>query len=254
MKTTTTQTWIALMLGAAFILQSCGNIDIVKRRYRPGFHVEVSKKQQERKQVEGEFVAEEASVNKSENQPTETATDVSAAEQTQIVWPDAELTASADNAQTPATSSTSKKSQKATEILFAPFREMKQEKLNGELRRAVFNREEDEKHGWSVISFISTGLGAVGLGMVIAGLALLVSFIFAGGFIYWWIFAIVGVVFGIAGMVTGILGMRETGRGEKRGRGFAMAGMISGIVSLAMGLIGLIWGLIYTFIQRINDN
>ena len=40
------------VLFAGLMFSSCGNIDIVKRKYRPGFHVEVSKKRQKMKTSE----------------------------------------------------------------------------------------------------------------------------------------------------------------------------------------------------------
>lgn len=239
------------ILSAAFILQSCGNVDIVKRRYRPGFHVEMSKNRQDRKQTDETAATDRAQLSKADKLDQKPSAEPISAEKS--IWPDVEMTASVVSDQTSGAIIKADKLEKVSDFLFVPFTELKQEKLNSELRRAVFNNQEDEKHGWSVISFISTGLGAVGLGLVIAGLILLVSFIFAGGFFYWWIFALAGLVFGIAGMVTGILGMRQTGRGEKRGRGFALAGMISGIVSLALGLVGLLWGLLYSVIQRLGE-
>ncbi|MFM1876184.1 MAG: hypothetical protein RL266_1921 [Bacteroidota bacterium] len=249
MKFSTSHSFIAILL-AAFTFQSCGNIDIVKRRYRPGFHVELSTKQQDRRQINESDVAvgaEEKLVQEIEKTPeTASATVIS-------TDPIVEFTASTQPTDGVKVQPKKVGKQNVAEILFTPFTELKQEKLNGELRRAVFQSQEDEKHGWSVLGIVGMSLGVLGLGLVATGLAFLVSFIFSGGIGFWWIFCLVGLILGIAAMVTGILGMRETGRGEKRGRGFALAGMISGIVSLALGLIGLVWGLIYTFIQRLND-
>jgi len=159
--------------------------------------------------------------------------------------------------------STDQDTQKKTTVLEAwwsmnkfmrnPVAELKQQKLNSELKRAVFNGD-DEKHGWSVLSIISTSLGVVGLGLVITGIVFLASFVFGGGLFYWWIFALLGLLVGIAAMVTGIIAMRKTRSGEKRGRGFALAGMISGIVSLALGLVGLLWGMLYTIISNLGQD
>jgi len=44
------------VLFAGLMFSSCGNIDIIKRKYRPGFHVDISKKREKVK------VAEETSV------------------------------------------------------------------------------------------------------------------------------------------------------------------------------------------------
>lgn len=243
-----------LLVTAGFVLsilfQSCGNVDIVKRRYRPGFHVDISKKQkQQRNTASLENTEVEVAVVEVKHPQVE-----SRQESGEMEMPEA-FTASVGK-QEVATNVKQQRQLVATDLkeaMIHPFREVRQEKLNSELRRAVFKDVEDEKYGWSVVSIISIALGAVGLGLVIAGIVLLVSFLAFGGIAFWWIFALAGLILGIAGMVTGIIGLRQTRRGGKRGRGFALAGMISGIMSLALGLIGLFWGLILTIIQRSNE-
>jgi hypothetical protein len=46
------------VLSAGLMFSSCGNIDIVKRKYRPGFHVEVSKKQRKSQPVDESVAAD----------------------------------------------------------------------------------------------------------------------------------------------------------------------------------------------------
>ena len=52
------------VLFAGMMFSSCGNIDIVKRKYRPGFHVDVSKKRQKMKTAEGSAVADKRKAEK----------------------------------------------------------------------------------------------------------------------------------------------------------------------------------------------
>ena len=139
------------------------------------------------------------------------------------------------------------------QFLRNPVTELRKERLNGDFKRAVFTSEE-EKHGWSIISAVSLGLGAVGLALVVTGIALLVSFVTSAGFAFWWVFALIGILIGIAAMITGIIGLKQTGYGEKRGKGFALAGMIAGIVSMGAGLISLLWGLIYSIISGFGQD
>ncbi|MBI1287336.1 MAG: hypothetical protein GC178_07120 [Flavobacteriales bacterium] len=241
---------LVLIVLVGLLVSSCGNIDIVKRRYRPGFHVEVLNKKNHRTVTEvAEVKQQNLSVEPLETKPVE---QVNATKQNDEPAASDVLVASVE--EEPVVKTRKSDPSNVSEALLHPFKELKKEKLNGELRRAVFQGVEDEKFGWSVLGIVSTGLGVIGLSLVITGLAFLTSFIFSGGIAFWWIFALVGLFFGIAAMVTGIIGLRETGRGEKRGRGFALAGMISGIVSLALALIGLLWGAIYTFIQRVSEN
>ncbi|MCB9185198.1 MAG: hypothetical protein H6601_00465 [Flavobacteriales bacterium] len=244
MRTQSSRCFLPLLILSAILFQSCGNIDIVKRRYRPGFHVEMTKKK------DAKNVGETAFVNTMK--PNSDLSGVESAELHQQEFEEtspkmaySDLTTASIDKQKPSVTS-----KKLSELMIAPFREIKAEKLNGELRRAVFNKKEEEpKFGWSGISFASMGLGTVALALMITGIVFLALLIFGGSFAYWWIFTLVGFFLGIAGMVTGIIGLRETGAGEKRGRGFALAGMLGGIVSMAGGLITAFWGLIYFVIN-----
>jgi preprotein translocase subunit SecF len=235
------------LLIAAFALQSCANIDIVKRKHRPGFHVDVKGKKQRQQVANDDPQNAEIALEPVAVKPT-TPIESTAEES----MPSTQLAFISNNSdeQNPVP-----RESKFSQLLRTTYPSVKREKLNGELRRAVFNKkEEDEKYGWSTVSIISTGLGLFALGFFITGIVLLISFIFTAGFAFWWIFALLGLVFGIAAMVTGIIGMRQTGRGEKRGRGFAIAGMVAGIVSLAGALIAAFWGLIYSIINGSGDD
>ena len=232
------------LIVAGFLFQSCGNIDIVKRRYRPGFHVDVTKKKHDKGQSSSEVRLDEPKV------ATVSVKIPEAESNQQSIEPINEKN------QPVFTALSNKKSSKKTrtidevnDFMLTPFHEAKREKLNGELRRAVFNKDDEEKYGWSVTSFISTGLGILALGMLITGIVLFAAFILGSTFAFWWLFLAIGLLLGIGAMVTGILGMRQTGRGERKGRGFAITGLVAGIMSLAGGLIALFWGLIYSIIN-----
>lgn len=239
---------IPALIITAFSLQSCGNLDVVKRRYRPGFHVDVKtkaskvEKNKERAQMHTQII-EKLQPKQAELEPSLTQTDELA-----------DFTASTSAAASTFNSQKKLTAKKINDFMLTPVREIKREKLNSELKRAVFNKDEEEKYGWSVISFISTGLGVLGLGFLITGIVLLAGAIFGSGFAFWWLFLLIGLLIGVAAMVTGIIGLRQTGSGEKRGRGFALGGMIAGIVSLAGALIGLFWGLIYSIITGFSGD
>ena len=94
----------------------------------------------------------------------------------------------------------------------------------------------------------------MGLALLITGIILLAGAIFGSGFLFWWLFLVLGLLFGIGAMVTGILGLRQTGSGERKGRGFAIAGMMAGILSLAGALIALFWGLIFSIINGFSED
>lgn len=240
--------YLPLIILSALVFQSCGNIDIVKRRYRPGFHVDISKKKDQRSKAECTVSESEVALEKLDAKEAELPTEELQVENIKTEHEQIEtLEASTETKPSFRTKLTFEN------VVIAPFREARKTKLDDSLRRAVFNKPEDEKYGWSTIAIVSTGLGVLGLGLVITAMIFLVSFIFSGGIAFWWIFGLAGLLVGIAGMVTGIVGMRQTGAGEKRGRGFALAGMISGIISLALGLIGLFWGMIYWLINNLGE-
>ena len=232
---------------AGFTLQSCGNIDIVKRRYRPGFHVDVSKKKHKPKDVAVAEVTESQKLIQAEPISPVLANQESAHKP--LVEPSESAVASSKNE--PLVKGKSAK--KISDFMMTPFLNIKRQKLNGQLKRAVFNQEED-KYGWSVVSFVSTGLGVVSLALLITGIVLLAGAILGSGFLFWWLFLVLGLLFGIGAMVTGILGLRQTGSGERKGRGFAIAGMVAGILSLAGALIALFWGLIFSIINGFSED
>lgn len=232
------------VLSVGMMFTSCGNIDIVKRRYRPGFHVDVSKKREKTNKVQETFRSENTTTKRVAFKQVEAEVITSRYENRQETF-----TGTASASIEPQLKTRKGAAKKFNDFMLAPFREIKRQNLNGELKRAVFNKEAEEKYGWSGISFASTGIGVVALGLLIAGIVLLAAFLLGSAFAYWWVFLASGILLGIGALVTGILGMRKTGSGERRGRGFAIAGLVAGIVSLAGGLIALFWGLIFSAIN-----
>jgi uncharacterized membrane protein len=235
------------------MMSSCGDVGITKRRHLPGYHFDfVKNKKTVNAKEEQVTVADKQRVKCLNSKSAKLPNLETSNEQLQT---SSVPSFSASKEFDPSVTKSKKQNNwwELNSFLRNPVKEIRKEKLNGELKRAVFNSE-DEKRGWSILSLISIGLGVVGLAMIITGLALLVSFIFASGIAFWWIFGLIGLLFGIAAMITGIIGMRQTKGGKRRGRGFAIAGMISGIVSLALGLVGLLWGLLYTVFNNIQNN
>ena len=234
------------MMLVGVLLNSCTSIDITKRRYRPGFHVDVTKRNKNNGKPVGEAQVAENRV--APIRSNEVLVETTADQSWKPEQHNEEVFASASVDTKTALHSNTKPS-KISEFILAPFREVKRQELNSEFRRAVFNKEKEEKYGWSAVSFVSTGIGIAALALLITGIVLFAGFMLGSAFAYWWVFLLTGLLLGVGAMVTGIIGMRQTGSGERRGRGFALAGMITGIVSLAGALIALFWGLIYSVIN-----
>jgi len=236
-------------VSSGLFISGCSNLEITKRRYMPGYHIELGNKKQEARPA-----AETAAAPKA-TEETMTAMETPAA---QITIPtsyspaappmEGELTASTSKGIAPSTKPGKPARSLAAltdELVLKPFRELKQEKADSELRRAVFPEEGDEKYGWSVVGIIALGLSMIALVALLIGLATLVS-----GGAFWFIPLILGFVFGLTGMILGIIGVRQTKNGGKRGRGFALAGMILGILTFALSLVALVIGAILTFIDN----
>jgi hypothetical protein len=234
--------FVAILIG--LLSSGCGNMDITKRRYMPGYHVELGGKHQPLKpKTEG---ASEATIRSNDNALMETATnlasipssnDVSAPEM------DGNLTAASTKGIAPIAmpKKASKFERLTTEVVLEPMRQLKHDKLSSALRRSVFAEEGDEKYGWSVVGIIAMALSVIAFIALLLGIITLIT-----GGTFWVVPLILGFIFGLVGMILGIVGVRQTKAGGKKGRAFAIIGMILGIVSFVVSLIALVVGLIIT--------
>lgn len=245
--------YLTLSLLVVFI-SSCANIEITKRRYRPGYHIDVVKKNNRDVKVEETAVVNEAPMAESDLADALPAK-ISARKADRIAKREARRAKA--ELQMPEDQPFVAKSKGVSEILdVKPFDDIdkktrdnaftfQKNRVQNKLRRAV--KPQEEKYGWSVVSFIAMGLGIAAFAMFLFTLATLVGILSSGGVLTpVWIFGLVTLLLGIGGMITGIIGLRDTR--DKRGRGFALAGMISGIVGLVFGLIFFLWGLIFDVI------
>jgi len=233
---------LSIILLSAIIISglftSCGSIEVTKRRYMPGYHVELNKNKQQplpdRERAQAEV------------QPATSAQDMDAmAIRTSTV----ESPASTEEMPRPvavaAVSEVIPAKRQAPLQQVLPSVDHETLKVGSALRRAVFAEEGDEKYGWSVIAFIAFGLGVIAFVLMFVGLVSMIAF---GPL--WFIPAIVGLFFGIGALITGAIGLKKTKRGGKRGRGFALAGMIAGILGLVISLVVLAVGAFRTFLDN----
>lgn len=238
-----------LFVSVALLLGGCANIEITKRRHLPGYHVELGSKKQLRKS-ETETAIQTCS-GEDELQVMPTQMQVAELPTSSITeeLPQETAYASAKTVNSPTRKTLI---QKADALLVEPFRELKQEKIGGELRRSVFNDEEgDQKYRWSGVAIVSFILGAAALAMMLIALFSIV-FTFITISTYWFIPAVIGFALGLAALITGAIGMRKTGRSGKRGRGFAIAGLISGIIGMIASLIIAVLGILINYIEAFD--
>jgi len=239
-------TSLSFLMLVGVLFSSCGNIEIVKRKYRPGFHVDITKKKQKptanKEKVKNEkrnqilnteekatthYSPKAKNLNLNRPKPVVDKTTLASLN----TAPDVKKIKRKENVRNT-----------MNNLLAAPFRELKREKMGREMRRAIFNAPDDEK-SLSIPGILSTIFAALSL---ISLIAVTVSLVLssAAGFLFvaWWLLALFGTLFGAAAMILGIIGIKQTKNGEKRGKGFAIAGMIGGIVFMAISMLILFWG------------
>ena len=245
---------------ATIFLASCSNIQITKRTYRKGFHVDLVKKNDKRHQnditeakVESPkkqnaakhdgFTGEPTPI--AENKQSLKSKDKGEKDPVEIVKAEPVATAS----EVPSDGILDVKPYEISTSDFAKKNfEAQKDRVYGKLKKA-FKPMEEEKSGWSIFGFVGFGLGVIAFIMAILTLFTLVTaLVNATSLMFVWVYGIIGLVLGIAGMIMGILGINDTKNNGKKGKGFALAGMISGIVGMAFGLIFFIWGYILDII------
>jgi len=233
---------LSIILLSAIIISglftSCGSIEVTKRRHMPGYHVELNKNKQQpmpdRERAQAE-VQPATSAQDMDAMAIRTSTVESPASTEEMPRP---VAVAAVSEVIPA-----KRQAPLQQVLPSVYHETL--KVGSALRRAVFAEEGDEKYGWSVIAFIAFGLGVIAFVLMFVGLVSMIAF---GPL--WFIPAIVGLFFGIGALITGAIGLKKTKRGGKRGRGFALAGMIAGILGLVISLVVLAVGAFRTFLDN----
>lgn len=228
---------ILIAVLSVVVMSSCGSLEVTKRRHMPGYHVELNTKKQQplpvRDHAAAPSVEMELADTPSEMKVRTASVDVPAGI---VEAPDVTVTASVSNMSEPGISTPVER--------IVPSMDGEKVQLAMELRKAVSVTEGDEKYGWSIIAFIAFGLGVIAFVMMFVALVWMIAF---GPL--WFVPAIVGIMFGIGAIITGAIGLKQTKRGGKKGRGFALAGMIAGILGVAISLISLLVGAIRTIVN-----
>ncbi len=231
---------IGIAVVISFLLASCGSVEITKRRHLPGYHVDLGHKHQQPRAATVAASAER-SADMAAMEPTgHTAVLPQAAAEPVLTA----LPYEASAAHLSGTAAPSRVEALTRTHIVEPLADLRGEKIGRELRRSVFAEEGDEKHGWSVSAIMSFGFGVLAFILMFVAI---VSMIGLGTL--WFLPAILGFMFGLAALVTGAIGLRQTRAGGRKGRGFAIAGLISGIIGMVISLVSLLIG----FVRSINN-
>jgi len=219
------------VLFAGLMFSSCGNIDIIKRKYRPGFHVDISKKREKVK------VAEETSV--ADSRKTEEMKTVEPIEAKELEST-AELLLIADASEAQPQSVKSEKKEAMKEVVHSKeFKAMTFDQRMKSISREVFKPTRAPVAGsdWMKWVAFGTGIGSLAFGAMALIFAIL-TVVFFSSFV--WGAAILALLLGGAAITFAILHKKNNGTGPQ-----ARLGMIFGIIGAGLAVLAIILGAIF---------
>lgn len=210
------------VMAAGLMFSSCGNIDIVKRKYRPGFHVDVSKKRQKTKVVEESATADSRKSKKEQAMDPKQVKSVP-------VKPDNSLTADVEYVRP-----LSRKQAKAKVKDVVRTKEFEDLTFKGQMR-TIKNTligapsPASDTHWMAWVSF-GTGVGSSGFALI----ALIVAFF---GISLWPL----ALTLGIVAIVFAIIHAKKGYSGER----FRKLGLLFGIIGAGVALLAMIFWILW---------
>jgi hypothetical protein len=205
------------VLSAGMMFSSCGNIDIIKRKYRPGFHVDISKKREKAKTTNKSTVADN---RKSEKLKSATSK------------PPQSLKFISDDAITASTKKVEpvkKKKQRNTEssLLSLPdFKNLSFDRKMKTIKNAIFKPKPRGGNHW--MQWVAFGAGI--LSMALGFMALLLSFLLITPYLIW-----PAMILSATAIIFAFLYKNANGT-DPKGR----LGLIFGIIGGGLAIIALI--------------
>jgi hypothetical protein len=210
------------LLFTTFILTGCGNIDIVKRRHMPGYHVELNRNAKQAKPAKEDMQQARAEQNFETAEVREAQVETTAPEQ-EVITTSAAPVATSALVTKPKAASTST----TTTALDRGMEFFKHElaATRTALKPSPVNRN---THWMAWVAF-GAGLASSLFGLI----GLIVAFF---GIPMWWL----AILFGVTAIVFAIIHAKNNYQGET----FRRLGLLFGIIGASLGLIGLIiWAL-----------
>lgn len=219
------------ILTAGMMFSSCGNVDIVKRKYRPGFHVDISKKRQKQKVAEQGELAEKRSVEKVNEIETVSANLDTRVKDDVLV---------ADNSNKVVYTSNKQKMNDVKKALRAP--DMKGQSFERKMKviqREIFKptKAPVARTDWMKWVSFGTGIGSLAFGALALIFAILTVVYFSG---FVWGAAVLALLLGGAAITFSILHKKNNGTGTQ-----SKLGMLFGIIGAGLGLFAIILGAIF---------
>jgi hypothetical protein len=210
------------LLASALILSGCSNIEIVKRRHMPGYHVELNRNAKQAKPAKEDMQQARAEQNFETAEVREAQVETTAPEQ-EVITTSAAPVATSALVTKPKAASTST----TTTALDRGMEFFKHElaATRTALKPSPVNRN---THWMAWVAF-GAGLASSLFGLI----GLIVAFF---GIPMWWL----AILFGVTAIVFAIIHAKNNYQGET----FRRLGLLFGIIGASLGLIGLIiWAL-----------
>ncbi|MCF8258263.1 MAG: hypothetical protein K9J06_11955 [Flavobacteriales bacterium] len=205
------------LLAAVFILSGCGNIDIVKRRHMPGYHVEVNKKAKQEKAGKNNAQVALAEQDMESMDPKSAALPSPSIE-------DGDLTASVAPV-SPEVLRAARKAHRKAAIDNAVDKTMTTFRHELAATKGALKPSPAGDTHWMAWVAFGAGIGAAFFGFIGVILAIF-------GFALW----VPAIVFGVTAIVFAIIHAKKGYGGEK----FRRLGLLFGIIGASLGMIGLI--------------
>ena len=219
------------ILTAGMMFSSCGNVDIVKRKYRPGFHVDISKKRQKQKVTEQSELAEKRSTKKMKE--AEAITPQIGSQQIDDVLV-------ADNSNTVVYPTNKQKMQNIKNTLRSPnMKGLSFERKMQSVKREIFKPTKAPVAGTDWMKWVSfgTGIGSLAFGALALIFAILTVVYFSS---FVWGAAVLAILLGGAAITFSILHKKNNGTGTQ-----ARLGFIFGIIGAGLAVLAIILGAIF---------
>ncbi len=211
---------LVALVACGMMFTSCGNIDIVKRKYRPGFHVDISKKQQKTNVAGQSAVADSRKAEKAHAMQAKDAKAVTDSK-TEPLMADARSATPSSNLLK------GKRNLNTDHRNFDGFAKLDFNRWVRDAKRGI-RPDRSPASGMEWMSWVSfgTGLGAMGFGF----LALLFAILFGWSYFIWF-----AMILAAAAIVFAILYKKQNGT-DPKGR----LGLLFGIIGGAMAFVALI--------------
>lgn len=218
------------VLSVGLMFSSCGNIDIVKRKYRPGFHVDISKKRQKKQVSEATATADKRKAEKVNSIETKKPS-IANAEISE------NLTASGNTVSPFAEVKNANKNIK-NELRSPDFKNLSFDRKMQRIKREVFKASPSVANlEWMKWVSFGTGIGSLAFGAMALLFAFLTAVFFTG---FVWGAAVLALLLGAAAITFSVIFKKNNGTGPQSRLGF-----IFGIIGAGLGLLAIIVGAIF---------